>query len=218
MSKYILPSLVLGIFLLSSCSNTEPTAESTAVTEAVAVEGATVYTLAKNTPVKWLGKKLTGEHFGTISTTNGKLLVEEGALIGGEFTLDMNSIQVLDLTDPGKNADLTDHLKSDDFFASSAHPEGQFEITGVELLANPDEDGNTHLISGNLTLKGIKQGIRFPANIVLNDNEVVAKASFSIDRTLWDIKYRSGKFFPELGDKVINDEIGISLELTASKA
>jgi polyisoprenoid-binding protein YceI len=211
-------ALLAGTALFVSCSNSEPTAENTEVAEAVVSANAANYTIAANTPIKWLGKKLTGEHFGTINTTEGSLMVEGDEVIGGQFKLDMNSITVLDLTDPGKNADLTDHLKSEDFFAVNTHPQGVFEITGVEALDATDAAGNTHMISGNLTLKGIVQGIRFPAMVEMNQDKIQAKANFTIDRTLWDIRYRSGKFFPELGDKVIDDQIGITLDLTATKA
>jgi len=217
MYKRIFLSLTLAATVLISCNNSGTEAESTEVTAAVVDAGAEAYSINTNTPIKWLGKKLTGEHFGTIATTEGKLFVTAGALSGGQFKLDMNSITVLDLTDAAKNADLTDHLKSEDFFSVVNHPTGLFEITGVEALATPDEKGNTHLISGNLTLKGISQGIRFPAMIQMTEEKIQATADFNIDRTLWDIRYRSGKFFPELGDKVIDDQIGITLNLEANK-
>ncbi len=217
MQKLFFLSLFFGATLFSSCTNTNQSAESTEVTVAAASENAEVYLINAKTPIRWLGKKLTGEHYGTITTSGGKLLVQDGALSGGQFELDMNSITVLDLKDPDKNADLLDHLKSDDFFATATHPQGQFEITGVEAFTAPDEKGNTHFISGNLTLKGIVQGIRFPALVLLSEDKIQAKATFSIDRTLWDIRYRSGKFFPELGDKVINDQIGITLDVEATK-
>jgi len=216
---YLRSISVLALVALSftSCSNSEPSAETTETAEAIVAEDASAYKINDNTPIKWLAKKLTGEHYGTIAATEGQLYVQDGTLSGGQFKLDMNSITVLDLTDPSKNADLTDHLKSDDFFAVASHPQGQFEITGVEALATADEKGNTHLISGNLTLKGIVQGIRFPATIQMTDNTINATAAFNIDRTLWDIRYRSGKFFPEIGDKVIDDQIGITLNIAASK-
>ncbi len=218
MHKFFFIALFSSASLFVSCSNSEPTAESTEVAEAVVNENASTYIIKANTPLKWLGKKLTGEHFGTIATSEGKLMVEGSNLVGGQIKLDMNSITVLDLTDPGKNADLTDHLKSADFFSVDKHPEGSFEITGVEQLSTPDAQGNTHMINGNLTIKGIVQGIRFPARVEITDDKVEAKANFNIDRTLWDIRYRSGKFFPELGDKVIDDQIGITLDFIATKA
>ncbi len=83
-------------------------------------------------------------------------------------------------------------------------------------MDSTDAQGNNSWISGNLSIKGITQGIKFPAFIELTEGNLTAKADFNIDRTLWDIRYRSGKFFPELGDKAISDEIGIAFELTAT--
>lgn len=196
-----------------ACSNNADKAETTEVTEASGnVEAGMPLTSSK---LKWTGKKLTGEHFGTVNIAAGNLIVENGQLTGGTFTMDMKSIVVEDLTDPDYNKDLTDHLNSPDFFDTANHPEAKFEITGVEALAAADAAGNTHTISGNLTIKGITNGIKFPATVTLTEGKAGAKATFAIDRTLWDIKFKSGKFFPELGDKAIADEIGIALELEA---
>ncbi|MEL6590748.1 MAG: YceI family protein [Bacteroidota bacterium] len=71
---------------------------------------------------------------------------------------------------------------------------------------------------GNLTIKGISQEISFPAMVNITDNALTAKASFTIDRTMWNIRYGSGKFFDDLGDKVIYDDIELSLDLNAKSA
>ncbi len=202
-----------------ACSNDNASQETAATTEVAEASGNGDAGLAiASSKLKWTGKKLTGEHFGTIQISKGNLILEGNTLTGGSFTIDMKTIVVEDLTDPGKNKDLTDHLFSDDFFSVANHPEATFTITGVEALATPDAAGNTHTIAGNLTIKGITQGIRFPANVLIDDLGVTAKANFNIDRTLWDIKFKSGKFFPELGDKAISDEIGIALELSTAKS
>ena len=198
-----------------ACSNETEKAETTEVTEASGDMSSGM--AISSSSLKWTGRKLGGEHFGTIQISKGELIVEGDQLTGGNFTIDMNTIKVEDLTDAGKNKDLTDHLFSEDFFNVANHPEATFTVTGVEALAAADEAGNTHTISGNLTIKGITQGIKFPAAVSMQDGSVTAKASFDIDRTLWDIKFKSGKFFPELGDKAIKDEISIALELTANK-
>lgn len=196
-----------------ACSNNADKAETTEVGEASGNAEAGLSLISST--LKWTGKKLTGEHYGTIQVASGNLIVEEGQLTGGSFTMNMTSIVVEDLTDPGYNKDLTDHLNSPDFFDTANHPEAKFDITGVEALTTADAVGNTHTISGNLTIKGITNGIKFPATVNMTDGKVSAKAGFAIDRTLWDIKFKSGKFFPELGDKAISDEIGIQLELLA---
>jgi polyisoprenoid-binding protein YceI len=187
----------------TACSNSTETAETTEVTTAVEAGEATVLALSEST-VKWTGKKLTGEHFGKINISEGSLFVDGDQLSGGSFTIDMNTITVEDLTDAAQNKDLTDHLFSEDFFNVAQFNAANFEIT--------------HTISGNLTIKGITQGISFPAKVANNEAGINASAKFNIDRTLWDIKYKSGKFFPELGDKVISDEIGIELNLAATKS
>lgn len=207
-------TLLLALAAITfACSNNADKAETTAVTEASG--NAEAGLAVTSSSLKWTGKKLTGEHFGTVKIAKGNLIVEEGQLTGGSFTMDMKSIVVEDLTDPSYNKDLTDHLNSPDFFDTANHPEATFEITGVEALATADAAGNTHTISGNLTIKGITNGIKFPAAVTLADGKATAKATFAIDRTLWDIKFKSGKFFPELGDKAISDEIGFELALQA---
>lgn len=200
----------------ASCSNSEKTAETTAVEEATTAGDANVLAVSEST-LGWTAKKLTGEHFGKVQISNGELFLGDEGLSGGNFTIDMTTIVVEDLEDPEYNKKLTDHLFSDDFFSVEKFNQGSFEITAVEALDATDEAGNTHMISGNLTIKGITQGIRFPAQVEVSNDGLKASANFNIDRTLWDIKYRSGRFFPEIGDKVIMDEIGINLELKASR-
>jgi polyisoprenoid-binding protein YceI len=214
--KKVLLMIAVAAFA-TACNNSTETAETTEVTTAVEAGEATVLALSEST-VKWTGKKLTGEHFGKINISEGSLFVDGDQLSGGSFTIDMNTITVEDLTDAAQNKDLTDHLFSEDFFNVAQFNAANFEITGVEALAAADEAGNTHTISGNLTIKGITQGISFPAKVDNNETGINASAKFNIDRTLWDIKYKSGKFFPELGDKVISDEIGIELNLAATKS
>lgn len=209
--------LVLAVATFAaSCSNSEKTAETTTVTEAAEAGEANVLTVSESS-LGWTGKKLTGEHFGKIQIADGELFLSDEGLSGGNFTIDMTTIVVEDLEDPEYNKKLTDHLYSEDFFNVENFNKGAFEITAVEAMDVADEAGNTHMIAGNLTIKGITQGIRFPAQVEVSNDGVKASASFNIDRTLWDIKYRSGKFFPEIGDKVIMDEIGINLELKANR-
>ncbi|MFM2285794.1 MAG: hypothetical protein RLZZ543_1291 [Bacteroidota bacterium] len=115
------------------------------------------------------------------------------------------------------NAKLLGHLKSDDFFSVEKNPEAQFEIVKVEA-ASDAASGNNSTVTGNLTIKGIAKSITFPANITIEPAQLTAKAEFNIDRTEWDIKYGSGKFFQDLGDKMINDEFTVKFNLTAKTA
>ena len=41
----------------------------------------------------------------------------------------------------------------------------------------------------------------------------MASSSFSIDRTLWGVTYKSGSFFKNLADRLIDDAIQFDIEL-----
>lgn len=162
--------------------------------------------------VNWEGRKLTGKHNGHLKIKSGKLEMEKGAVAGGEFEIDMTSLVVEDLTDAESNGKLTGHLKSDDFFSVEKNPVAKFKITKVENAI-----GGGKNVTGDLTIKGITHPVTFPVETKTEGKKVTASGKMEIDRTKWDIKYRSGKFFPSIGDKVIKDEFGVSVNLTATK-
>ncbi|MDQ3022202.1 MAG: YceI family protein [Bacteroidota bacterium] len=163
--------------------------------------------------LEWVGKKVTGEHHGTVDINKGELFTDNGKLTGGSFEINFATIKNLDIKDTASNAKLTGHLKSDDFFSAEKFPLGKFDITSATSLS--DGSGNNYLIKGNLTVKGITKEISFPANVNITDDKTTATADFKIDRTTWDIKYGSGKFFEKLGDKMISDDINIKLNIAA---
>jgi polyisoprenoid-binding protein YceI len=214
MQKLLLIAGFAGILL--ACGETNQQAEQIETAEIESTTEGDALRIAADSQIRWTGKKLTGEHYGTLNISEGNFYMTDGQLTGGKLVIDMTSIKVLDLTDAGKNADLTDHLKSDDFFSVEKFNTATFEIAGITPMDSVDANGNNVLVSGNLSIKGITQGIKFPAQVEITNGQLTAAADFTIDRTLWDIRYRSGKFFPELGDKAISDEIGIQFSLTAS--
>jgi len=164
--------------------------------------------------IKWVGKKVTGQHNGTIAIKEGDVRVAGDAVVGGNFVIDTTSITDLDL-DPESKAKLEGHLKSNDFFAVEQYPTANFEITGVQPMASGE---NTHKVTGNLTIKGKTNALSFPAKISVTPEAVTAEATgVAVDRTLFDIRYGSGKFFKGLGDKVINDEFWLDIKLVAKK-
>lgn len=165
--------------------------------------------------VNWLGKKVTGEHNGTIKIARGDISTDKDNVVGGSFEIDMNTIVNRDLEDAEMNAKLIKHLKSDDFFSVEKHPTAKFEITKVESLSDREKPNYNNTISGNLTIKGITKGISFPASIKMENSVLSSFADFDIDRTEWEIKYGSGKFFENLGDKMINDKFNIKFKITA---
>lgn len=165
--------------------------------------------------LEWVGEKVTGKHWGTVDIKKGTLTLDGDKITGGEIHVDMSTIQVDDLEGDSK-AKLTGHLKSDDFFSVEKHPIVKFVITKVKADSKL-KNGNTHTITGKLTIKGKTETISFPARINVSDDGVTAFASFKLDRTKWDIRYGSGSFFDNLGDKTIYDEFQVKFNITASK-
>ncbi len=164
--------------------------------------------------IEWVGAKPTGEHNGTISISEGDLMLKDGNVVGGKFVIDMNSIVNKDLTSAEDNGKLVGHLKSPDFFDTEKYPTAVFEITAAAAVSgNPDA---THNITGNLTMKDATKSITFPAKVSIVDNKLTASTpAFLIDRTQWNVQYGSKTIFDNLKDKFINDEISLKINLVA---
>lgn len=164
----------------------------------------------KESKVYWTGKKVSGEHTGYLSIGSGTVFVNNNKVVSADINMDLTSIECTDLEGEWKDK-LVGHLKSDDFFSVEKHPNGIFKITSVK------NSGGQQKVVGDLTIKGITHEISFPAEVSVNGEKVTANGTASIDRTKWNIKYGSGKFFSDLGDKMISDEFEIKFELTANK-
>lgn len=159
--------------------------------------------------INWTGKKLTGEHTGSLSFVKGEIVLNKKKLIGGAFEMDMNSITCTDVQDKKSNARLIDHLKSDDFFAVRTNPVSRLEITKVQQV-----QGNEYRIIGNLTIKDITHPITFPATVIIEGQLITAKAQLTFDRSKYNIKFGSSSFFENLGDEMIYDDIELAVHLT----
>lgn len=207
--------LALPLFFLAACDS-GTASETTDETNEVAEAGNTAvnYTVDPSaTSIEWVGKKVTGQHNGTLNIQSGTMSAENGELTAGNFVIDMKSIANTDLTDEEMKGKLVGHLNSPDFFNTDSFPTANFEISTV--AKNDDVNGRSHLVTGNLTVKGITKGITVYADIGVSATEVTIKSDFDIDRTEWDVKYGSGKFFEGLGDNMINDLFTLAIKLTA---
>ncbi len=164
--------------------------------------------------IEWKGFKPTGSHTGTINLESGVFTTNDGKIHSGTFLIDMKSIKVTDIPETEKgNANLVGHLSSADFFDVEKFPGAAFEVTGLE-----DTDGKT-MLSGNLSLKGVKNNITFPVSVSEDgDNLTLASEAFTIDRSKWNVQYGSKSFFDNLGDKFINDDIELKITVKAKKS
>jgi polyisoprenoid-binding protein YceI len=170
----------------------------------------------KASKIGWFAKKVTGQHNGYVTLKEGTLQVENGKIIGGEFTMDMTSISCEDIKDADKNAKLVNHLKSNDFFSVEANPTSKFVIKKVKHTGKKGND-ETYTITGDLTIKGITNPITFDAKTTSNGNKITAAAKFTFDRLLWKIEYSSGKIFESIGDKMIYDDVEMTLNMVFTK-
>jgi polyisoprenoid-binding protein YceI len=207
--------IITPLFVLNSCSR--DTVEKADIKEEQIVltagSGKTYKIIPDRSNLEWEAAKVTGKHHGTVNISGGELIADGNELQSGRFEVEMASIRVLDIQDPESNLKLTNHLKSDDFFSVENNPVSVFEITNI--VPKTDDAGNTHQIEGNLTIKGITNNISFPAKVMIDNNRIVADAEFKVDRTKWDIKFRSGKFFENLGDNLIYDDFTIRFNIAA---
>lgn len=166
-----------------------------------------IYTVdVERSTIEWSAKKVGGGHAGTVKIAGGNLIYTGKALKSGSFQMNMSSIT-------SDNARVTNHLKSDDFFSTEKNPMSKFEITKV-TSAGADRVN----ITGNLSIKGFTHPVTFPASVKQQKGILVAVASgIRVDRTKYDIKFRSKTFFGDIGDKAIDDEFELSINLTAKK-
>ncbi len=179
-------------------------------------EGSKLYKIdLEESKIQWIGKKVTGQHNGFINFKAGELAIDNGKIIAGNFTVDMNTISCNDLKDPESNAKLVGHLKSEDFFTVSKFPESKFEIISVSELNKSNDKNYNFNITGKMTIKDSIKTITFPAYINIEQTKITAEADFEIDRTEFGLKYGSGKFFEGLGDKMINDNFNLIIKIIA---
>lgn len=158
--------------------------------------------------IVYLGKKVTGEHTGEVKLQSGSLDFDGKNFKGGEFVADMTTINNTDLTDAEYNKKLVGHLNSDDFFSTEKFKTASFVTKSVSKVK-----GDTYKVTGDLTIKGQTHPVTFNADATKSGATAVIK----FDRTKYDIKYGSGQFFQGLGDKMINDEVQLTVTLTAKK-
>ena len=225
MKKIVLSCAVILALTVASCknnnANAEQAVEQAADQAAAAVEQAAAavmvsgtYTVEPSSVVEWVGKKPTGQHTGTIGLQSGSLTIDNGK-VTGDFTIDMNSITVTDITEADGKLDLEAHLKgtgkedgADHFFNVKTYPTGIFKLTSF--------DGAN--VTGDLTLKGKTKTISFPATLTITDNEVTLESKpFEINRVDFGVNYASKSVFGDLKDKFINDEIELVVKVKAKK-
>ncbi|MGL2967380.1 YceI family protein [Flavobacterium sp. XGLA_31] len=159
---------------------------------------------AEKSTITWVGKKVTGEHTGTVDFQEGVLIFKNKKVAGGNFTVNMTTMTSTDLTGDWKGK-LDGHLKSDDFFGTE-----KFKTSTLVFKKIADKGNGVYTVTGDLTIKGITNPVTF--DLTVKGNTATAN-DIKINRTKYGIKYGSGSFFDNLGDKTINDDFTLNVAL-----
>lgn len=217
LNAFIIAGLGLAV---TGCKNNNNEAEVAEEKEVATAEAeAMLFKVdAAESVIEWEGKKPTGTHTGTIKVANGSFKANDSVIESGTFVIDMKSIAVTDLEGEEKS-NLEAHLKGTvegqegDFFNVNEYPEATFEVTGIT-----EKEGQA-MLEGNLNLKGETKNISFPVSISRDgENITITSEEFTIDRTKWKVNYGSKSVFDGLGDKFINDDVALKINLKANKA
>ena len=173
------------------------------------------FTIKENeSTIRWKGSKSTGSyHDGNILIESGVVNIENNNILNGEIIINMNSITCADIEDKNSNQYLVEHLKNEDFFSVTEFPVALLKIINVK-----HKEKNDYLIIADLTIKDQTHPINFVADIKINKDAAVATGKIEIDRSKYNIKYKSKTWYDDLGDRFINDIFELYFNLIALPA
>ncbi|APR85391.1 Rhodanese-like domain protein [Minicystis rosea] len=212
LARFAVPAAL--VFSLAACE--DPAKDKTKATVSSAAPVTTTAAAAPSGPaetaaldaagstVGFTGSKVTGSHSGKFEKVAGEVTLVGGKIEGGKVTIsaDVDSVK----TDAEK---LDGHLKSPDFFDAAKFPKATFTSAQIKAAAGPK--GESHSITGELDLHGVKKTISFPATITVSGDAVSGTAEFTINRKDFGIVY-AGK-----ADDLIRDDVVLKLTLKANR-
>ena len=208
LKKFLIPAIL--IFFIVSCEKSSKKKIDTSLPKPTLSLSSGDYVMDNdNSSIKWTGRELsTKSHYGSLQMKNGSLTVNTDGTINGIIKIDMTTIDCEDLQGRSK-ASLERHLRSDDFFSVESHP--------IATLTFKSEGGigagNKLAFNGDLEIKGISHPISFESELKSVDPKVSALVDMTFDRSKYNVRFRSGTFFQNLGDKLIYDDIEISVDI-----
>lgn len=209
--KYkILFSLIL---FFVGCDSGKKSDNSSPTLNQLTPEAGTYSLLIDDSELSWIGTELsTKTHTGTIDFTDGTIVVDSDNTISGNVKINMSTINVTDLQGRSKEM-LERHLRSSDFFEVESYSEAKFSFISKSF----DKLSNQISFVGDLTIKDITNPISFNATLLETSPFLKAKAVLSFDRSKYNVRFRSGNFFENLGDKLILDDIDVNIRLVTKK-
>ena len=208
LKKFLIPAILI-LFIVSCEKSSKKKIDTSLPKPTLSLSSGDYVMDNDNSSIKWTGRELsTKSHYGSLQMKNGSLTVNTDGTVKGIIKIDMTTIDCEDLQGRSK-ASLERHLRSDDFFSVESHP--------IATLTFKSEGGigagNKLAFNGDLEIKGISHPISFESELKSVDPKVSALVDMTFDRSKYNVRFRSGTFFQNLGDKLIYDDIEISVDI-----
>ncbi|MED5256512.1 MAG: YceI family protein [Candidatus Neomarinimicrobiota bacterium] len=206
-------TLIIIFMFVAGCGTVKDTEKSSNTLNQVSFEEGVYSVVVDRTELSWIGKEISTKiHTGTLNLSDGTIQIIDENTINGNITIDMSSINVTDLQGRAKEM-LEGHLRSADFFEVENYPNAtlNFKSKSYNKLKNLID------FEGQLTIKDISNPIFFSATLIESSPYLKAKSILSFDRSKYNVRFRSGSFFENLGDKLILDDIDVNILLVTEK-
>ena len=208
LKKFLIPAILI-LFIVSCEKSSKKKIDTSLPKPTLSLSSGDYVMDNDNSSIKWTGRELsTKSHYGSLQMKNGSLTVNTDGTINGIIKIDMTTIDCEDLQGRSK-ASLERHLRSDDFFSVESHPIATLTFKSEGGIGS----GNKLAFNGDLEIKGISHPISFESELKSVDPKVSALVDMTFDRSKYNVRFRSGTFFQNLGDKLIYDDIEISVDI-----
>ena len=209
MLKKLTIPLIIFLFIVSCEKSPKKNIQTTLPKPTLTLKSGDYTMDNDNSSIKWTGRELsTKSHYGSLQMKDGSITINTDGTVNGIIKIDMTTIDCEDLQGRSK-ASLERHLRSDDFFSVESHP--------IATLTFKSEGGigagNKLAFNGDLEIKGISHPISFESEVKSVDPKVNALIDMTFDRSKYNVRFRSGTFFQNLGDKLIYDDIELSVDI-----
>ena len=216
MRSIVINYLIIGLLLIAGCSTKDKSRseESKALNlKKIKLNAGDYNAIEGSSEVLWECEWLGGtRHDGSVQLVSGSIDISETSNVNGRFIVDLNSMKCFDLTNEGTNKKLIGHLKSDDFFDVANYPEAV-----LDLISGENISGNEFEFSGNLTIKGRSHPITFTGTVIENNLSYDTNLRLIFDRSKYDVRYRSASLFSDLGDRIIADDVKLTVKAKFKK-
>jgi rhodanese-related sulfurtransferase/polyisoprenoid-binding protein YceI len=166
--------------------------------------------------INWSGRNLNRINIGTVKIKTGTITVRSGTIVNADISIDMNTMKNVD-EEPEDARTLEKHLKSEDFFNIERYPLSRIQIERAKEIGELDSGIFNIECYGTLRIKDVTKDIVLHAQFAYDSVEKELKISslINLDRTIWNVRYGSSRFFKMLGRHFVDDIITLDVHVKA---